>query len=407
MSAYSQLQVQNGRIVNQEELQMQNLHGIYGGVELAIPPPTLPTAEMRAAPVRPQAIRSRGLRVVSTRVRPQGVDLDLGQFDLSETTEVAKGAQAGAWTQSFTTDGVVDVGAFWSSLEGQASASLAEKDRSFLGAIFNPKISDRRDDGECFVPPDTSFTYVEGLRKLLKEEERVRQQRKECFLSATFSTERPGALFPSSWTSTIEVQGSAAQAGHLQLRTDYTEQSGALVHALHSATPTFDKVTEDGFRFRVYKMGSLEVRTTQEVDGTEVVGAVFSVCGAAAEGGHQDGGAIEGKDRLARLACYVEQGPQPHYYVVLETSKGNAVVTEQLSSGALTWEENPKHLKDRNSLGKVMWSSQCRGCGVTVADLQAHRAKEQLSEDQADRSSKAYARGINDFVTRRMELQRR
>jgi len=195
----------------------------------------------------------------------------LGQFDLSETTEVAKVAhsQTGAWTQTFASNGVVDVDAFWSNLDGPAG-SLNEKDRSLLGGIFNPTISDRRSDGDCFVPPDASFSYVEGLRKLLQEEERVRQQRKQSFMSADFSADRPGPLFPSSWTSQIEVRGSA-QGCMRQTRMDFAAQSGALAHALRTATATFDKTTEDGLRFRVYKLGSLEVRTTQELNGTEVV----------------------------------------------------------------------------------------------------------------------------------------
>merc|ERR1712061_978482 len=46
---------------------------------------------------------------------------------------------------------------------------------------------------------------------------------------------------------------------------------------LASAPPSFEKSTEDGIRFRIYKCGSLEVRTCQEPNGKEVIGAVFSV----------------------------------------------------------------------------------------------------------------------------------
>ena len=34
---------------------------------------------------------------------------------------------------------------------------------------------------------------------------------------------------------------------------------------------------DNGTSFRIFRVGSLEVRTTQEYDATEIVGAVFSV----------------------------------------------------------------------------------------------------------------------------------
>merc|ERR1719199_545898 len=46
---------------------------------------------------------------------------------------------------------------------------------------------------------------------------------------------------------------------------------------LKTAVPLFDKSTEEGMRFRIYRMGSLEVRTTQEVKCEETIGAIFSI----------------------------------------------------------------------------------------------------------------------------------
>ena len=34
--------------------------------------------------------------------------------------------------------------------------------------VFNPKLSDRRSEGNSFIPPDTSAEYVDRLRHLLK-----------------------------------------------------------------------------------------------------------------------------------------------------------------------------------------------------------------------------------------------
>merc|ERR1712032_247058 len=104
-------------------------------------------------------------------------------------------------------------------------------------------------------------------------------------------------------------------------------------HVIQSATPMFDKSTEDGMRFRVYKVGSLEVRTTQELDGKETVGAVFSVTPSG--GGpmqRRKGQKVDLTDTIKKVTTYVEKGQQlssrHRYYVVLETGKEITIVTE-------------------------------------------------------------------------------
>jgi len=61
----SKVHVKDGQIVNSGDF--ARILGVYGGVEMALP--ALPVAPLRqpAAPIQARAIRSKGLRVVSTR----------------------------------------------------------------------------------------------------------------------------------------------------------------------------------------------------------------------------------------------------------------------------------------------------------------------------------------------------
>merc|ERR1719282_1881582 len=59
-------------------------------------------------------------------------------------------------------------------------------------------------------------------------------------------------------------------------------------------------------------------------------------------------------------------------YVVLETDKGNVFVTEQSMNGKLTWVENPPNLEDRNSLAKVVRSSECDNARSTIRDMKTY-----------------------------------
>merc|ERR1711924_17748 len=118
-------------------------------------------------------------------------------------------------------------------------SAATEDDRRLLKAIFNPQLSDRCNDGSLFVAPDTSAAYVEQLQ----------QQRKEHFFSTDFKMDDVGALFPSSWTSQIEIAGERdvnAQGSLLQPRVEYAAQTDMLDGALKTASPMFDKSTEDG-----------------------------------------------------------------------------------------------------------------------------------------------------------------
>merc|ERR1719221_233233 len=123
----------------------------------------------------------------AVRPGPKGVDLDLGQFDLSEAASVE-----GSWSGSFqcADPSLVVGGAFWSSLDNSVL-----KEGSLFKSIFNPALSDRREEGDRFVPPDTSPSHLRRLKELVQAEEKLRQERKKHFFSAGFTVENVGPLF--------------------------------------------------------------------------------------------------------------------------------------------------------------------------------------------------------------------
>jgi hypothetical protein len=198
------------------------------------------------------------------------VDLRLDQFDLSEATHIS----ADEVSEVKPLEECVAMGdAFFACLDGSKQL-LDDDDRSLLQSIFHPALTDRREEGDLFVPPSARHAYVHKLRALVKEEESVRAKRTEAFASKDFTMNRPGTLFPYSWTSSVQFMEDETQ-GALKSCTEYTGKEAALLERV-AKNSVFDKTTEDGSTFRIYKSGGLEVRTTQELDGSEVVAAVFS-----------------------------------------------------------------------------------------------------------------------------------
>merc|ERR1712039_781890 len=146
------------------------------------------------------------------------------------------------------------------------------KDENLLKAVFNPKMSDRRDEGDRFVPPDNSFAYVQKLRNLVSEEESMQSKRIEQFMSTKFSAGDAGELFPSSWTSQLQIAKGGVKANEvLHARPEYLAEKSALEEVKQSAAMAFEKITEDGTSFRIYRAGALELRTTQAHEGDEIV----------------------------------------------------------------------------------------------------------------------------------------
>jgi len=349
---------------------------------------------------------------------PQGVDLNLDKFELSEATRVATQAPAIPWGED--ADSAIG-NVFWSNLACAQGSVFKDEDRDLLVDLFNPGLSDRRLELDQFIPPDTSCTYIERLSNLMKKEAAVRAQRTQHFFSKQFAASDPGPLFPSSWKDFIGIEG--AQTGgnvvgpraesNLHERADYKAEAHMFSHLLKSASPVFDKCTEDGIRFRIYKVGSLEVRTTQKPTADEVVGVVFSIRPSTQTlvQGRQCQ-KVQEHERILKASVYVAEDRQRlsnhGYYLVLETDGRNTIVTEMLRDGAVTWQENPADVGDRNSLAKAFRSMDCRG-GMTVHDMKSYQRKATNGQNIGccQSSGKRYAQGAYKRALGDMPASRR
>lgn len=357
--------------------------------------PPLSAGRMAAIP------RLGAAGTLAATAAPRGVDLNLSQFSLDTPQQVVEGNWVCEPQSADACKPLVD--AFWSCVDDGKGCAGEEEDLHLLKNIFNPHLSDRRAEGEGFTPPDTSLTYINKLRSLVKEEENVRLQRINHFLSTTFLEDKPGPLFPLSWTESLEISRpkvAKKRGGTLRPRTNY---SAAAEQVLKSGSPVFEKETEDGMTFRIYRMGSLEVRTTQPHNGEENVGVIFSV---SEKSESPPDHTQTGPEKIVKVTEYVEKVPAEFqdyrkpdfkYYVVLETERGGTIVTEQLGE-TVAWEENVEDLEDRNSLAKVVRTASCREEGVRVQDLR--RAKRPLHRLRGGscRRSQAYATSVYAYA---------
>jgi len=306
---------------------------------------------------------------------PQGVDLSLEQFNLSAPIMAGGEVQA--------QDPNLKIGSsFWSTLAPGSRTGLAEEEKGLLREVFNPHLSDRREDGDAFQPPPTGSTYLQKLKELVEAEHDIKMKRKDHFLSTNFAEDDAGPLFPASWTSTFQGQATPgnAQGGMLQARYDYRAETAAIAGALRTTAPAFDRTAEDGTRYRIYRFGSLEVRTMQEHDGQEEIGAVFSVRSSMTSWGGKWNQSAHDSERIIKATEYVEAALDGkggyRSYVVLETQEGHSIVTEKLPDGMATWQENPKDLEDRGSLAKVVRTVECGADGASVRELKGYQMKE-------------------------------
>merc|ERR1711988_17556 len=215
----------------------------------------------------------------------------------------------------------------------------------------------------------------------------MRQRRKEHFFSKVFDRTHPGPLFPAGWAPSFGIASTPAadsapeaRQGGLQLRLEYTGESAEVLRqALETCIPIFERTTEEGLRFAIYQLGSLEVRTTKDSSGEETIGAVFSFGSPKVASSEEKDRRIHEEDIIIKATEYVERasaekrkGSSVSYYVVFETAKGHKIVIECLQEGTLSWqEETGGNLEDRNSLAKVMRSAG-QTASLKVKDLQAH-----------------------------------
>jgi len=399
----SQIQVEDGRIVSSGEglKSAGKMHGIYGGVEtgigqlqrVGVPVGRVPTAKVsmaRAPALSQRLIQARtGMAEMPLEAPgaapgvPKGVDLNLDRFDLSQAAETEDEVPAGNW------GGEAFIGrAFWKNLSG--SEVFGKEDTAMLRELFNPNMCDRREDCELFVPPETNMAYVAKLRSLLKEEATVREQRKEHFFSQNFAPDSASTLFPS-WKPTVSVAGS--QAGQLVAHPELVADAG---RRLTARAASFDKLTEDGSRFRIYQLGGLEVRTIQEQGSEEAVGAVFSKVRVEKASEQGSWSTVAKTDKIVKAVLYVEQDVEAaeataqHFFALLETDHDGAVAVEMLRDGSFAWVESPADLEARKAQAKVIRAAEC-SMGYTVQELRS-RVTEAEAAARGDR--RCYAEAV-------------
>jgi len=427
--SFGTIKVQGGEIIGGAKGIGGQTFGVYGGVDFGLDKfnisnlstRALLEGQAKAVPARrgllPTSITSPGIRSVRGPVPapsilnvrapvPRGVDLDLDKFDLSEATKVS--------TQSRMLQlGEVACAAigneFWPNIDSANTSVFNDDDRLLLANLFNPHMSDRRDEGEQFVPPDTSVDYLAKLSSLMKEEDSAREARKRFFLSKQFAPDNPGPQFPSSWKDYIEIDGAHAgqvvrlpPADTLHERADYLGEAQLFNHVLESAVPVFDKSSEEGMRFRVYELGSIEVRTTQKHNGNETVGVVFSTRPMPQDPTEAKPiNKAQDDEQLVKATMYTEMHRRRksnyRYYLVLDTEAGNSFVTEYLADDTVTWHENPADLEVRNSLARAFRSKDCRGKGVSVRDASTYQNRITFHA-KGGTMGKRYAQGVYDQI---------
>merc|ERR1719367_1092467 len=103
------------------------------------------SATSLAPSVFPQAFRAAPGALRTAR----GVDLNLDQFNLSQAMQVSSEEICDAPIGN----------EFWSALDG--NAAFEDEYQNLFKAIFNPCLSDRRDEGDRFIPPNMSISYLE------------------------------------------------------------------------------------------------------------------------------------------------------------------------------------------------------------------------------------------------------
>jgi len=362
----SQVNLKDGKILDAENGMDMGTRGVYGGISMGLDKFDLGATTMQpGAGEAPYsllfsaadrgAVMARGVVTPPSLMEPRGVDLNLNKFDLTQTVVAGEA-------------GEVSLGqAFWSNVDCKQGSVFKAEDKELLAAVFDSQLSDRREDGELFVPPEMRQVHLDRLRALVKEEAQVAAGRKQHFLSEDFAAAAPGPLFPSSWGSSFDLaQAAVPTAG---VRCEQPDQQ-AVARAMKTAA-AFDKTAEDGTCFRVYRADGLEVRTTRSRDGEELVGAVFTsglepvaACQAATG------------ERITKAVEYVEKAsgtqktvPDRHYYVVFETEKGDRIATEKRADGTIAWRENPSDLEARNKLAKVINSVD--KCDFDISDIKA------------------------------------
>ncbi|CAJ1386778.1 unnamed protein product [Effrenium voratum] len=466
MRGQSRIQVRDGKLVNSQTGQCY-LTSVYGGIEFGLDRFELaqrhtlrpvgaggstmvgglqgmqlgPTARPGFAPPRFQ-LTQRPAAPAPGAEQPQGVDLNLDAFDLSQPEKFAEGAGCCSAPLG-SLEARVPLGLAF--LRGMQSKAFKAEDRSLLQSLFKEQLADRL-EGDAFVPPDPDMKYISKLRALISEEDVLRQKRKAQFCDAAFIAEQPGALFPRHWTSNFQLEQEglstktvkkALRSGLVQLSVDPKFQRHVAEVVLPEMAPAFEKSVEDGSSFRIYRCGTLEVRTIQEVSGPENIMAVFSLRGAAwtATQGRMEAPESE---KVVQVKMYVEavdmigdltrsiqgRAAEPseqldapwrsqtlehcHYFVVLQTDKGTVLVTEKLRDGSVRMTD-AENAEERISLARLLYTHSCKEAAVALKEVRVFQAASARATAQGAKASdaKLYARNLFKLASGKAWLVRK
>eukprot|EP00930_Biecheleria_cincta_P060789 TRINITY_DN4638_c0_g1_i4.p1 TRINITY_DN4638_c0_g1~~TRINITY_DN4638_c0_g1_i4.p1 ORF type:complete len:1016 (-),score=215.54 TRINITY_DN4638_c0_g1_i4:82-3129(-) len=445
MRGNSRIQLKGGRIVDMATGGTCSMQAIYGGVQFGLDKFELAQrAALQGSQLAPglspglqgmQPMGSRQPMFMPQRFQlgqrgetPQGVDLNLDKFSLDAPDRMNNSIPSCSASLD-SLEGRVTLGrAFLQGLQAGLHPGLKDEFQQLLKQIFNPAMCDRIEEGAAFVPPDPDLEYIGKVRNLVNDENMILTRRKAHFLDKSFVVDKPGSDFPSSWTSHFQIEkegrtqtsGAADQHGLVKIEVDLAFQKLLLSDVLPSAGPEFNKSCEDGVIFRIYRIGSLEIRTTQERDCEEVVGAVFSRRAPSWQlSSGKRAKAVGEKEAILKAKVYVEaveasnsqsasaqlygdpNKPIGHFYVVLETAASNVIVTERLANGSISWAVNSDSLDDRNSLARLLFTIDC--ADTTVQAIKNLQAKHSLPmpASAAPAASKAYAKAISQLANGR------
>jgi len=424
MRGNSRIQLKNGKLVDIITGGQSSLQAIYGGVEFGLDRFELAQRQALQSQARgpgmPLAQSSRPLfmpqrfQLGQRGEMPQGVDLNLDKFNLS-TEERFAGRLPPCSANAGSLPHRTALGkAFLQSLQQKSWPGVKAADQKLLLNVFAVPQCDRIEEGDAFIPPDPNMEYVTRVRHIVGEEESMRTRRKMRFADKGFSVSNPGLEFPRSWTSgfQLELDGKVpvtapTKFGLSKIEIDDVMRKHLLEDVLPCAASEFEKTAEDGGVYRIYKIGSLEVRTIQETEGPETICVVFSSGAASWEANSKCDDRVQ-KEKLLKCKMYAEAVEHEasngrvgcNFYLVLETHQKTTLMTELSRNGSVTWLQNPRSLEDRNSLAKLLFQADCKE-GISVEDVKKFQQSLVLAPGSAVHQCKQYAKAIFKYVTAR------
>lgn len=379
MRGNSRIQLKNGRLIDMFTGGQKNLQAIYGGVEFGLDRFELAqrhalqgqTGMQLGQSGRPMFMPQR-FQLGQRAEMPQGVDLNLDEFDLSKPDRFGSMPPCSGAPGSLETK--VTLGrAFLQSLRARKYDELKPEHQEVLLKVFQSPQCDRTQEGDAFIVPDPNMEYTSKLRSHIHEENSLLERRKLHFCDKAFKVGNAGHDFPRSWTSRFQIEKdglapkteASNKTGLVKVEMDKAYSASLVRDVLPTAAPEFQEKTEDGTCFRIYKIGSLEIRTTQERFAEEQIGVVYSsrapTWNLAATSQE-----LSEREKVVECKVFLEAaegdvvGKQPHHlYMVCITANKNVIVTEKLANGSTIFLVNPKSLEDRNSLAKQLFKSDC------------------------------------------------